>query len=111
MAHFYGEITGNKGTATRMGSQGSGFRAHIRGWNMGIEVFLNYNEENDRDEATVYLTGGSNGRTGSILIGTFIMGKKLRVRSSLDPRPRIKRISLKTIKIGEARRVEALAEA
>ena len=38
MARFYGEIQGNKGQATRMGTKTSGFHAHIRGWDVGIKV-------------------------------------------------------------------------
>lgn len=60
MGHFYGEIQGYRGEATRIGSKTSGFSAHIRGWNIGVRVELRYDEERDCDVATVHLTGGSN---------------------------------------------------
>ena len=61
MAHFYGEIQGNRGEATRMGTQDSGFRGHIRGWHVGGSVNCHYNESKDRDEISIYATKGSNG--------------------------------------------------
>ena len=60
MARFYGEMTGNRGTATREGTKESGFVAHIRGWNIGVQVDISVNSEG-KDEVTVWLTGGSNG--------------------------------------------------
>ncbi len=61
MAQFYGEIQGNRGEATRMGTKDSGFRGHIRGWHVGGSVNCNYNESKDRDEVSIYATGGSGG--------------------------------------------------
>lgn len=61
MAHFYGEIQGNRGEATRMGTQDSGFRGHIRGWHVGGSINCHYNESKDRDEISIYATKGSNG--------------------------------------------------
>ena len=61
MAHFYGEIQGNRGEATRMGTKDSGFRGHIRGWHVGGSVNCHYNESKDRDQVSIYATGGSNG--------------------------------------------------
>lgn len=61
MAHFYGEIQGNRGEATRMGTKDSGFRGHIRGWHVGGSVNCHYNESKDRDEISIYATKGSNG--------------------------------------------------
>ena len=60
MARFYGEIHGQARTpATRIGNNTSGLHAHIRGWDVGIEVECHSVEEYDIIE--VYLTGGSNG--------------------------------------------------
>lgn len=61
MAHFYGEIQGNRGEATRMGTKDSGFRGHIRGWHVGGSINCHYNESKDRDEISIYATKGSNG--------------------------------------------------
>ena len=54
-----------------MGTDKSGFRAHIRGWNVGIEVVLQATEDGtgpDQDTITVYLTGGSNGHGSSRIL-------------------------------------------
>lgn len=59
MARFYGEIQGSRGPATRMGTAKSGFEAHIRGWNVGVRVYLDVTEDG-KDRLTVYKTGGSN---------------------------------------------------
>lgn len=61
MAHFYGEIQGNRGEATRMGTKDSGFRSHIRGWHVGASVNCNHNNSKDRDQVSIYATTGSSG--------------------------------------------------
>lgn len=61
MAHFYGEIQGNRGEATRMGTKDSGFRGHIRGWHVGGSINCYHNRSKDRDEVSIYATSGSNG--------------------------------------------------
>jgi len=66
MAHFYGEVQGNHGEATRMGTEKSGFRAHIRGWNIGIRVRCEVNSEG-KDTIFVYKTGGSNGGNSELI--------------------------------------------
>lgn len=59
MAHFYGEIQGNRGEATRMGSVASGFRWHCRGWNVGSSGYME--NRDGEDVAQVNATGGSSG--------------------------------------------------
>ena len=86
MAHFYGEIQGNRGEATRMGTKNSGFRGHIRGWHVGGSVNCHYNDSKDRDEVSIYATGGS-GYGGSDHLADVIEtdnGKKIIVNSRLD---------------------------
>ena len=58
MAQFMGEIKGNRGKASRLGSKGTGLWGHLRGWNVGVEVNLSHTKEGDK--ITVYKTGGSN---------------------------------------------------
>lgn len=58
MAQFYGEIQGNRGLATRMGTKDSGMSAHIRGWDVGVRVEVQHVD--GRDIIRVYSTGGSN---------------------------------------------------
>lgn len=60
MARFYGEIQGNRGSATRMGTPSSGFSAHVRGWNVGVRVRC-YVDNEGNDVIDVSRTGGSNG--------------------------------------------------
>jgi hypothetical protein len=86
MAHFYGEIQGNRGEATRLGTKDSGFRGHIRGWNVGGSVNCNYNESKDKDEVSIYATGGS-GYGGSEHLADVIeldSGKRIIINSRLD---------------------------
>ena len=72
MAHFYAEIQGNRGLASRMGDVSSGIWGHIRGWNIGGEVLMDEHDGVDRVE--FYLTGGSNGGPSEKL---FIMTVEL----------------------------------
>jgi len=72
MAHFYGEIKGNRGEATRMGTKDSGFRGHIRGWSIGGSVNCHYNNSKDRDEICIAVTNGSNGYSSNIHLASVI---------------------------------------
>lgn len=67
MSHFYADIEGSRGRATRCGSQSSGIEAHPRGWNVGVRV-RGYVNDAGQDEFHVYATGGSNGRGGETLL-------------------------------------------
>lgn len=58
MSRFYGEIKGNRGKATRMGTEKSGFSAHIRGWHVGVKVYC-FVDEDGSDAILVSQTGGS----------------------------------------------------
>ena len=70
MAHFYAQIQGNRGEATRMGTPNSGIEGHIRGWNVGVKVYGSVDNDGN-DVFEVYHTGGSNGHTTSKLIATI----------------------------------------
>lgn len=49
MAHFYGYLTGNRGTVTRCGSKKSGITAHLRSWNNDVYISLEADEDgNDK---------------------------------------------------------------
>ena len=54
MSHFYANIQGNRGEATRGGSKDSGIDGHIRGWNSGAKVIC---EVNDKDQDVVEFKG------------------------------------------------------
>lgn len=38
MSHFYGDLQGSRGSATRCGTRSSGISSHPRGWNVGVKV-------------------------------------------------------------------------
>ena len=85
MAHFYGEIQGKRGEATRIGTKDSGFRGHIRGWHVGGSVNCHYNESKDRDEVSIYATKGSNGGSSEHLASVIEtdVGSKIIVNHQL----------------------------
>ena len=59
MARFYGEMRGAaRLTTSRIGTPKSGLSAHIRGWDIGVEVVCSVNAEG-HDEINVWTTGGS----------------------------------------------------
>jgi opacity protein-like surface antigen len=60
MSRFYANIQGNRGSASREGSEKSGIEGHIRGWNIGARVRVEV-DDLDRDTITIYITGGSAG--------------------------------------------------
>ena len=70
MAHFYGDIQGNRGQATRMGTPNSGLRGHLRGWDVGVKAFLRVNAAGN-DEVQVYASSGPNGGRGDVYICTI----------------------------------------
>lgn len=68
MAHFYANIQGNRGEATRMGTKNSGIVGHIRGWDIGVKLRCYYSKEKDTDVVVITLTSGKNGvRSGEVL--------------------------------------------
>ena len=67
MAHFYAEIQGNRGEATRMGTKESGVLGHIRGWSVGAKVVCIYDDLSGKDIVRVFRTGGSNNSSGELV--------------------------------------------
>ncbi len=63
MGHFIGYLKGNRGEASRLGSKDSGMSAIARGWNIGAQVWVGYDEEKGLDFVDVTIDGGSNGRS------------------------------------------------
>jgi ribosomal protein S6E (S10) len=58
VSRFYASIQGQAGEATRGGSEASGIHAHVRGWNLGVQV--DGYDSDGRDGFSVKVTGGSN---------------------------------------------------
>src|SRR5271157_5591727 len=71
MAHFYGDLQGSRGQATRVGTKKSGIEGHIRGWQVGARVRVSFNESTSEDEVEVQLTSGSNGNKPDVCLGRF----------------------------------------
>lgn len=65
MGHFYAEIQGNRGEATRMGTKDSGIYGHIRGWNIGARVTVDCID--GVDIVSVFKTGGSSNPNGELI--------------------------------------------
>lgn len=63
MARFYGDL--NHGAVTRIGR--SHISAHPRGWNTGVFVTGEPEDNEGRDRFDVYVTGGSNGGRTSLI--------------------------------------------
>lgn len=74
MAHFYGEMRGNRGPTSRCGHKTSGIWCHIRGWQSGVSSRGYYDEDLEKDVFEVYATKGSAGYGDSILVGRIIDG-------------------------------------
>lgn len=72
MSRFYASIQGNRSERTCQGTESSGIRGHIRGWEVGVEVDGIVSD--GRDTFHVYTTGGSNGRHGRRFAGTIMLG-------------------------------------
>lgn len=55
MAHFRGYIQGMRGSASRLGSKGSGLTVNAASWEGAVHVNLWHDEEDDVDMASVKL--------------------------------------------------------
>lgn len=55
MAHFRGEVAGQRGTASRLGSRVSGLRTTAASWEGAVEVTLTRDESASHDVAEVWL--------------------------------------------------------
>jgi hypothetical protein len=75
MSHFYAQIQGNRGEATRGGSKDSGIFGHIRGWNVGVRVDVDHDANLGQDVAVVRKTGGSNDSSGEVICYVYEDGK------------------------------------
>lgn len=71
MAHFYGEIQGSRGEASRLGNKKSGFRTVAASWSGAIETYVYWDEDAKRNMFNVYLIpwGSSDGKRKLIAEG------------------------------------------
>ncbi len=66
MSHFYSSVESKGTTHSKCGDK-DGMEAHLRGWNTGVRIILNYDEELQQDMIYVYRTGGSNNPYGDLI--------------------------------------------
>ena len=73
MSHFYANIRGYRGEATRMGTKSSGMYSNVAGWKGAISVRIWYDNEKDEDRYEVNHTpwygSGSGGKSRTIATG------------------------------------------
>lgn len=75
MARFIGELQGKAKTkASRLGTEKSGLIAHIRGWNVGVFIRCEVDEDG-KDTLRIYRTKGSNNPTLQELIAEIKEGE------------------------------------
>ena len=67
---FWGTLENRGKTLGRGGTKKTGLTAHIRGWDFGIRVELSANGT-DKDQARIYLTGGSKQPKNKVMLGTY----------------------------------------
>jgi hypothetical protein len=70
MSHFYGDLKGSRGRATRCGTSNSGIVSHVRGWNIGCRAEV-YVDDYGVDCVKIWITGGSNGHQADKFLGVW----------------------------------------
>lgn len=84
MAHFYGELQGNRRKVTRCGDKHSGMWAHLRGWHVGVEVEIVHDSEKDQDVIVVSRTTGSSGLLGKEVIAIIREDEEVELAQALE---------------------------
>jgi hypothetical protein len=69
MAQFRAVISGQRGSASRLGSKASGLQVAADGWNGGVHVSVSH--YNGKDYFLVIKTDGSNGQGRREVIAEF----------------------------------------
>lgn len=78
MAHFYGELQGQKGAVSRLGGKSGGIHTVAAGWHGAIRTDVFHNDETGEDRYEVWMTPwkGSGGDTRMIASGTLDANKE-----------------------------------
>ncbi len=84
MAHFYGQIQGNRGMGARCGTKKDGLWANIRGWDVGCVVRCFYDEKTNTDVVKVFATKGSSGNGEEKLIATLYENGEVQFAEALE---------------------------
>ena len=62
MARFRGTLQGNRGQASRLGTEKTGLSVTANGWHTGVSVQLDADPDNPgKDRVLIWRTGGSGG--------------------------------------------------
>lgn len=64
MAHFYGEVRGGRGEATRCGTKKSGLRSRAAGWGLGATVSMYHSEDEEMDHVSIVIDEGNGNHSG-----------------------------------------------
>lgn len=75
MAHFYGEVQGNRGKTTRCGSKNSGCVSKVASWEGAVQVHLWYNHGKEADWASVSLVTHNGAGKNILLYDGPVSGK------------------------------------
>lgn len=86
MTQYMGTVNGNRGVASRLGTKSSGLLTKCNGWNLGATCRIVHNETMQRDEISVFITTGTNGRGVSKFLGTFSVNSEGKITKTKTPR-------------------------
>lgn len=73
MARFIGYLDGARGPVSRLGTPASGITARAQGWHIGARAEM-HADGKDRDLASVEITCGSAGGSGTLYLGQWERG-------------------------------------
>jgi len=74
MSHFYGWLTGNRGTATRCGSLKSGIEATVQSWQNRVRVHMH---DNGKDEEIVDISAHRQDSSSTKTMRLYVNGKEI----------------------------------
>lgn len=69
MSHFYADIQGARGPASRTGTKASGINSYTRSWNIGARV--NLHQRDGRDVMLIAIDGGSGSYNQTTILGIY----------------------------------------
>jgi len=63
MGAFKGEVVGNRGTVSRLGSKKSGMQSYLNSYNLVCHTTMSYNIKEDLEEIHINISEYGSGRT------------------------------------------------
>ena len=76
MAHFRGTVEGSRGEASRLGTKNSGLLVSANGWDIGVDVELDFDEDLHQDVVRVFKTEGTNNPTRVLIYQSIDLTKE-----------------------------------